>query len=47
MKQLIANALQGAGAIGVTLAAAFVNPVLGLFVGSVLAVVAGVAMERS
>lgn len=47
MKQRTANALQIVGAVGITAAAGIVSVTLGLLVGSVLAVVAGVVVERS
>ena len=47
MKQRTANALQIAGAVGITVAAGIVSFTLGILVGSMLAVVAGVVVERS
>ena len=46
MKQRIANALQIAGAIGLVATAAAVSVLLGLFVGALAALVAGVVLER-
>jgi hypothetical protein len=47
LKQFLADALQAVGAIGVTIAAGSVDVFLGVFVGSVMAMAAGVMLERS
>lgn len=47
MKQRIADALQIAGALGLTVAATITNSLFGLLVGSALAICAGVVVERS
>jgi len=46
MKQRIANTLQIVGAVGLVVAAGIVSVTLGILVGSVAAIVAGVIMER-
>lgn len=47
MKQRVADALQIVGAVGLVVAAAAVSLLFGLVVGAVLAIVAGVVLERS
>lgn len=47
MKQRVADALQILGAAGIILSASVVSFWLGVLVGSVLAIAAGVLMERS
>jgi hypothetical protein len=45
-RQAVADGLQISGAAGVTVAAGMVSPALGLFVGSLLAIIAGVVVAR-
>jgi hypothetical protein len=47
MKQRVADALQILGAVGLVVAAGAVSLILGLLVGAVLAIIAGVVLERS